>query len=163
MRDNVSRNTAGKKETRTKNKNKEQIRYLCDTPVSTFKKYKSEGGIYGFITFFICKPFFVLSPGINSRSMCLCPKHSNIDYLQTTLQKHGTISGIRKEALENICCVINNYDCMYSTCRQCKGKRVQFNPVTEEQSNQEVQWLQWERKEHTYDKKDEGINKEIKT
>lgn len=163
MRDDVSRNTAGKKETRTKDKTKKQIRYLCDTLVNTFKKYKTEGGRYGFTTFYRNKPFFILSPGINSRNTCLCPKHSNIDYLHTALVKHGIISGTRKDVLENICCDTNNYDCMYHTCRQCKNRKVQFNLVTEEKLNQEVEWLEWDRKEHIYEKKDLVSKKEVKT
>lgn len=78
LRDDVSRITSGRKETRTQHKEKKQIRYLMDTLVESYKKYKDGGGRYGFTTFFNHKPFYVLSPHLSARDTCLCIKHSNL-------------------------------------------------------------------------------------
>lgn len=79
QRDDVSHCTSGKKECRTKNKNKQQIRYLLDTQQNLYTKYKDEGGKYKFATFCKHRPFYVISPHLASRNTCLCVKHNNFE------------------------------------------------------------------------------------
>lgn len=125
-RDDISRNTAGKKEVRTKNKEKVQIRYLLDTLQDTFKKYKAEGGRYGFTTFYVHKPFYVLSPGPSSRSTCLCVKHSNFVFLHKAMVINGLVTGSIRDSLNQVSCDINDYDCMWNKCLKCKDKQVHY-------------------------------------
>lgn len=162
-RDDVSRITAGKKEVRTKNKEKSQIRYLLDTLLETFKKYKAEGGRYGFTTFYINKPFFVLSPGLSSRSTCLCVKHSNFVFIHTAMVKNGLATGNVRDVLNQISCDINDYDCMWNRCLKCKYKPVNYQQISEEKLKQNVEWLRWERQDHTYQKMEDQVMKQIIT
>ncbi|XP_063634914.1 uncharacterized protein LOC134805569 [Cydia splendana] len=163
LKDDVSRNTAGKKETRTKNKEKVQIRYLLDTLVNTFKKYKSEGGRYGFTTFYKHKPFYVLSPGLSSRNTCLCIKHSNFGFLHTAMVKHGLVTGGIKEIMSKVSCDTNNYNCMWNKCRQCKDINVVYEVTSDDKLDQPVEWSQWERVDHIYQKNDGETTKEMRT
>lgn len=86
-RDDVSRSTAGKKETRTRNNHKMQIRYLVDTLKNLYQIYKDEGGKYSYTTFFRYKPFYVLSPSASSRDTRMCIKHANMELLFEALKK----------------------------------------------------------------------------
>lgn len=87
-RDDISRITAGRKETRTRGKKKMQIRYLTDTLQNLYDDiYKKEGGVYSFTTFFRYKPFYVLTPTAKNRDTCMCIKHSNMEYLFIALRK----------------------------------------------------------------------------
>lgn len=52
LRDDISRNTAGKRETKTRGKKKMQIRYLTDTLQNIYEIYKKEGGTHSFTTLF---------------------------------------------------------------------------------------------------------------
>lgn len=140
-RDDVSRNTAGKKEVRTKNKEKVQIPYLLDTLLDTFKKYKAEGGRYSFTTFYLNKPFFVLSPGLSSRSTCLCVKHSNFVFLHSAMVKNGLVTGTLRDNLNQISCDIHDYDCMWNKCLKCKNTQVNYQQISEEKLKQNVEWL----------------------
>lgn len=71
-RDDISRATAGKKETVTKCQVKKQKRYLLDTILNAHKKYKQEGGTCSFQTFAKYRPFNVLHPNVKNRDTCLC-------------------------------------------------------------------------------------------
>ncbi|CAH2086899.1 unnamed protein product [Euphydryas editha] len=162
-RDDVSRNTAGKKEVRTKNKEKVQIRYLLDTLLDTFKKYKAEGGRYSFTTFYLNKPFFVLSPGLSSRSTCLCVKHSNFVFLHSAMVKNGLVTGTLRDNLNQISCDINDYDCMWNKCLKCKNTQVNYQQISEEKLKQNVEWSRWERQDYTYQKLEDQVMKQITT
>lgn len=162
-RDDISRNTAGKKEVRTKNKEKVQIRYLLDTLLDTFKKYKAEGGRYGFTTFYLHKPFFVLSPTMSSRSTCLCVKHSNFVFIHAAMVKNGLVIGSIRDTLSKVSCDINDYDCMWNKCLKCKDKQVQYEQIRAEKLEQNVEWSRWQREDHTYQKMEDQEMKEITT
>lgn len=58
MRDDVSRNAAGKKQTKTKQKDKKQSRYLIDSLVMVLPHFLNKNH------------FFILSPHIHSRETC---------------------------------------------------------------------------------------------
>ncbi|VVC89801.1 unnamed protein product [Leptidea sinapis] len=95
----VSRNTAGKKETVTKNKHKVQKRYLLDTMKNLFKTFKV--------------------PSVDGREMCLCKIHSNILYKAIAL--HGKQILKTKDLSQIIMhtvCDSTNKDCMYGSCHE---------------------------------------------
>lgn len=58
-RDNISRATAGKKETKTKYKEKIQRIYLLDTIKNLHKKYEDNGGKTSYSSFLRHRPFYV--------------------------------------------------------------------------------------------------------
>lgn len=74
-RDDVSRATAGKQETKTQHKNKKQKRYLIDSMLNLHMKYRQEGGKLSYATFVRLKPFYVQRPNINDRNTSACTKH----------------------------------------------------------------------------------------
>ncbi|KAF9417937.1 hypothetical protein HW555_005082 [Spodoptera exigua] len=162
--DDVSRVTSGRKETRTQHKEKKQIRYLLDTLVESYKKYRDGGGRYGFTTFFNHKPFYVLSPRLNARDTCLCIKHSNLEFQHATLRRCGALKMGMREALSNVACNTKNYTCMYDKCELCKDKKLDFeSPENSKPDDNNVSWLHWERQDHIYSKKEEAKTKEVKT
>ncbi|CAH0399833.1 unnamed protein product [Chilo suppressalis] len=151
VRDVVSRITSGKKECRVKNKNKQQIRYLIDSTPNLHKKYRAEGGRYGITTFYKNKPFFVLSPHIQSRSTCLCEKHDNIKFQYESLRRRHIINEDFDKLLQELVCDTKNLECMYNKCEKCKNKTPQY--AADQDTLQTVNWNQWERQDHVYTKK----------
>lgn len=151
-RDDVSRSTAGKKETRTRNNHKMQIRYLVDTLKNLYQIYKDEGGKYSYATFFRYKPFYVLSPNASSRDTCMCIKHANMELKFEALKKNGVISHPNiSDLLKNIVCDTKSYECMYNKCEKCANARVTYS---EDKFQEEVIWRQWVREDHKYNKND---------
>ncbi|KAH9633052.1 hypothetical protein HF086_000412 [Spodoptera exigua] len=147
-RDDISRSTAGKRETRTKNKRKMQIRYLVDTMQNFYKIYKDEGGKHSFTTFFRYKPYYVLSPSATTRNTCMCIKHSNIEFMFNALKFKEVISHKSiTELLNEIACDTKSFDCMYNKCHQCKITKIQYN---EDKLHDEIAWFKWGRMNHTY-------------
>ncbi|KAL0829793.1 hypothetical protein ABMA28_003276 [Loxostege sticticalis] len=139
-RDDVSRSTAGKKETRTRNNHKMQIRYLVDTLKNLYA------------TFFRYKPFYVLSPNASSRDTCMCMKHANMELKFEALKKNGVISHPNiSDLLKNIVCDTKSYECMYNKCEKCANARVTYS---EDKFQEEVIWRQWVREDHKYNKND---------
>lgn len=148
-RDDISRCTAGMKETKSKNKRKMQIRYLTDTIQNLYQIYKTEGGKFSFTTFYRCKPFYVLSPTVRSRNTCLCIKHSNMEYMFIALKMNKAISYKNmEEFLSVISCDINSYTCMHNKCDKCKI--ISFD--CDDKSELAVKWFKWERVPHQYEK-----------
>ena len=109
VRDDNSRASAGKKETRTSNGEKEQIRYLNYTVDQLYHKFLSERGpeeetigksiqycsiykwnvyiiyfnyVVGRSRFYSLKPFFVIKPQLKDRGVCLCIKCTNFQVPQ---------------------------------------------------------------------------------
>lgn len=163
-RNDISRMTSGKKECRTFKKDKKQIRYLTDTLMNLYKIYKSDGGKYGFTTFFKYKPFYVLSPTMQSRDTCLCVKHSNVDFLLKALKSYQLIQQDTRttDVLSNIVCDVQSYKCMYNNCQMCKNSHMEFN-LNDEEKEKILKWYQWEREKYTYKKVENGESKEVTT
>jgi hypothetical protein len=68
----VSRMTAGKKETVTRKKIKKQRRFLLDTLTNLYLKFKSETNVFvSYSQFCKFRPFWVLRPKISDRETCL--------------------------------------------------------------------------------------------
>ncbi|CAH2096784.1 unnamed protein product [Euphydryas editha] len=161
VRDDVSRCTAGKKECRTYNKEKQQIRYLLNTLQNLYKKYKNEGGKYRFTTFYKYKPFYVLTPHLGSRNTCVCVKHNNIELKFASLKKHSVLENSNiKEILALQACDLKSFECMHGKCTKCKNIPIIYNETV--QLNQNVTWYQWETIVHKYSKK-EGSQSTEKT
>lgn len=157
MRDDVSRNTAGKKETVTRGQEKVQKRYLLDSLKNLFKAFKAvnPGVKCSYFNFTKHRPFYILRPTINGRDMCLCKTHTNAEYKFKALRRKGVINAIDTGALimETVC---NSYqkDCMYGVCVQCHDKEIKTNS---ENVKGKIQWLEWVREEEIYFKEGKRI------
>jgi len=87
VRDDVSRTTAGKKETITRNKMKMQKRFLLETLENLHRKFKSENRTMSVSYSMFCRlrPFWVLLPDLKSRDTCLCKLHENLSLMAEIL------------------------------------------------------------------------------
>lgn len=150
VRDDVSRATAGKKETRTKFKQKIQKRYLLDTLQNLYKKYKSEGGCYSYSYFSANRPFYIVPPTVESRDTCACKIHVNFEFKLLALKKINALQAKNiDEVLKQVVCDTNDKSCMYNECKSCDNKCFTLNL----QDELEMSWSEWVRKEERYKKK----------
>lgn len=151
-RDDVSRMTAGKKEYVTKNKIQKQKRFLLDTLLKLYKKYKNEGGTVSFTTFKRYRPFYIVPPNLSTRNTCACIKHSNLTFKAEALKKSGLIKTTDlTDLVSQIVCDVKSKSCMYSECNLCRDKELQIT-VSADQSQHEVSWYEFISKSHEYEK-----------
>ncbi|KAK9871759.1 hypothetical protein WA026_014214 [Henosepilachna vigintioctopunctata] len=124
----VSRNTAGKKETITKGKEKVQKRFLLDSMKNLFKAFKSENPNAKCSYFYFTKnrPFYVVIPTVDGRDMCLCEVHSNAATKIKALKQKRVISALDLSTLisETVCDSTKKECC---TCNQCRDKEFKIN------------------------------------
>lgn len=171
LRDDVSRPTAGKKECKTKNKIKIQIRYLLDTVKHLYELYKTNGGKASYNTVLRHKPFYVLPPKLENCETCACMRHENIKFKITKLYKLGVIETCyQNDLLKQIACDLESKACMYGECQNCASKNID---IVQMDPTENISWLEWGLKKVSYKKKnDEGqpiesftkkVTKEVKT
>ncbi|XP_028162449.1 uncharacterized protein LOC114354327 [Ostrinia furnacalis] len=88
LRDDITRATAGKKETVTKHGEKVQKRYLLETQRNLYNIFKAENPDLPCSYYYFTKnrPFYVVKPSVDAREMCLCKKHSNFSYKAEALK-----------------------------------------------------------------------------
>lgn len=142
LSDDVSRTTAGIKETVTKKKIKKQKRYLLSDLKSLYKKFTR---LYGcgisYTTFTRYRPFFVLKPSEVARNTCLCKQHTNMELKATKLKQLHLIDEKDPHKLYILSvCDKTNCKCMYNLCKTCKSLTV---PIKEFNPNDEVKWEKW--------------------
>ncbi|CAH2095607.1 unnamed protein product [Euphydryas editha] len=162
LRDDISRATADKKETKTMKKNKMQIRYLLESLTKLRHKFVQETNIpVSYTTFTRCKPFFVLSPNLSNRETCACKKHGNIEFKYAALK---TLSILKfkdlDEFMKSIVCDTQKKECMYSECKKCYSKATTVYNLLECNLDDKVSWLEWTVKKIEYQK--ENQNKKAK-
>nr|XP_053604393.1 uncharacterized protein LOC128671702 [Plodia interpunctella] len=156
-RDDVSRNTAGKKETVSKGKEKAQKRFLLDSMKNLFKAFKLENPKLKCSYFYFTKnrPYYVVKPTIGGREMCLCKIHTNIAAKIRALKQKRIIDAIDLSAvIAETVCDSNREDCMYGKCSECKGKKIRIN---ENRVQSKIQWSEWIRDEEIYLKEGKTI------
>jgi hypothetical protein len=92
-RDDNSRATAGKKETKTYKKERRQLRYLQHNVGVLHAKFGAENPTLevGKSTFYQNRPFFVLKPKLKDRAQCLCMKCCNIQVRHNLYCVYGAI------------------------------------------------------------------------
>lgn len=170
LQDDVSRASAGKKETKTLKKEKVQKRYLLANLTDIYKKFKQETGInVSYTTFVRYKPFYIVRPNISDRDTCICKKHANIEFKFIALKKLQILNGYDKlnDFVESLVCDVKSQNCMYSKCAVCKRNCISYDfSTTDIDAN--VSWLEWSAVDVIY-KKDEvtkvckRMTKQIKT
>ncbi|CAG9787763.1 unnamed protein product [Diatraea saccharalis] len=159
LRDDISRATAGKKETKTLNKTKMQKRLLLDTLKNIHKKFVNDTGLaISYATFIRRKPFYVLSPKLSDRDTCACRKHANMHFKFISLKKAYVLVFYNnlKEAVKATVCDKKSRSCMYSECTVCAEKKINYDySSTNQDAN--ISWIEWNLKNHEYDKN--GVKK----
>ncbi len=116
LRDEVSRLTAGKKQTITRRKVKMQKRFLNDTLKNLHRKFLLENpSSHLSYTLFCCmRPFWVVQPSISDRETCLCKVHENLSFLVQKLHTLKLLDTTDLEVIANsICCDPASKECMY--------------------------------------------------
>lgn len=154
LQDDVSRATAGKKETKTVKKLKMQKRYLLDNITNLYNKFKQNTGInLSYTTFLRNKPFYVVSPKLSDRDTCVCKKHSNIEFKFASLKRLSALNGHKtvNDLVKSLVCNSNSQQCMYGQCTICKVKRITYD-LTTITLDETVTWLNWSIKDVEYKK-----------
>ena len=87
-RDDVSRLTTGRKQTKTKSKLKNQKRFLMDTMRNVQRKFLAEypNRLISYSLFCQLRPFWVVNPTLSERDTCLCEIHENLGFVANKLQ-----------------------------------------------------------------------------
>lgn len=126
-RDDVSRISAGKKETVTQNKLKKQKRLLTDSLRNLHMKFCSENRTISYSLFCRLRPFWVLPPSERDRDTCRCRVHDNLQFVVDKLHSLSLLHCTSIERLcESISCDIHNKNCMYGMCSSCRDARIGF-------------------------------------
>ncbi|XP_045199124.2 uncharacterized protein LOC123553489 [Mercenaria mercenaria] len=128
-RDDNSRIKAGKKATCTKKKEKRQIRLLTDTLKNLYLKFVSENvdRPMSYSMFCRLRPFYVRFPRASDRETCLCKRHENLKFKADKLKDLNVLNNRDlMEIAKDIVCSTSNKECMYRTCKHCKGAKIRF-------------------------------------
>ena len=118
-RDDNSRLATVRKDTRTKNKIKQQKRFLNDTMINLHEKYCAENSsnAVSYTTFTRLRPYWVCVPLSKDRETCRCVKDENILLKVEKLQQLKVLkTKYPEDILKEICCDINSkkYACTES-------------------------------------------------
>lgn len=152
LRDDITRASAGKKETVTKDKIKIQKRYLLDTLKNLHQTFKRENPDLHCSYFYFTqnKPFFVVSATVDARDMCMCKTHTNFAYKAIALRKRG-ITGTDDPniLIQSTVCNADLKDCMYGICDKCRNKKITYDI---QKITGLIKWTEWTRKEEKYEK-----------
>lgn len=163
VRDYVSQNTAGVKETVTKNKVKRQKRFLNAPMKILYKKFLREGyKKVSYTTFTRYRPFHVKKPTEEGRDTCLCKTHTNIAMKAKKLKQLGLLSDDNPHALcEFITCNKNFVKCMYDDCVSCKNRSMPLLDATIH-TEEVVSYEKWSDVKEKVEKTNAAGNKIIK-
>ena len=124
QRDDISRLTAGIKETITRSGIKKQKRLLCDTIEKTHEKFLLENTEIkiSYQSFCRLRPFWVVQPKESDRDTCACKTHENMQFLVNALHSSNLLSSTRlSDVVGKFACDISSMDCMYGKCEKCKN------------------------------------------
>jgi hypothetical protein len=122
-RDDNTRLTAGKKDTRTCKKDKQQIRYLHFSLDVLYDKYVAEHPDIdiSIASFYRMKPFFILQPNMYSVEQCLCIHCTNMQLLCDVMYARKLIiSRLPDIQVAKIVCAEPGRDCYARNCKNCK-------------------------------------------
>ena len=160
-RDDVSRITTGKKDTKTEGKIKKQKRILNDSMKNLHAKFLAEQpSTISYSLFCQLRPFWVVIPRAADRETCLCKLHSNFEFmLMRLIQKQVLTPSSLESIVESTACDPSSMDCMHGLCTVCKDKGVEVR--NDYDKNEEVWWWQWVTKKESIEKK-KGESTEVR-
>lgn len=154
-RDDNSRMTTGKKQTVTKNKDKRQKRLLLDSLINLHEKFSAENprNNISYATFTRHRPFWVRQATAKDRDTCLCKKHENLQLAADKLHQLGALKTKNiEEILKQVCCNVDNLNCMFRECELCVGKRVDFEEKSLLKDESIIVWSEWAFEKQEYEK-----------
>ena len=126
--DDVTRMTAGKKQTITRGKVKKQKHLLNEIRKNLYEKYKAENAtmVLSYAVFCRMVPFWAVTPTDKDRDTCLCKLHENMQYLVNKMKSLQLIETNNvDELLEKGACNTKNKESMYNECEECKeGQKI---------------------------------------
>lgn len=143
-RDDVSRLTTGKKQTKTKTKMKKQKRFLMDTIRNVHRKFLAEypNRKISYSLFCHLRPFWVVTPSLSERETCLCKMHENLGFIANKLYHLKLLTHCNTEELVGqVVCNSKKRECMYGECEECK--RNSFPVTTPYDPTAIVSYTQW--------------------
>lgn len=158
-RDDVSRLTADKKRTLTRDKVKQQVRLLNDSLSILFRKFKTENPDVKMSLARFCRlrPFYIIRPTLKDRDTCLCIKHDNLQLLMSALVGKGILTNGKTDFYsKQLVCDLDTKKCMYGDCVECKSKTL--DPLPPEVFEKNIQYYQWEKLELAVETKDENVS-----
>ena len=158
IRDDVSRSTAGKKETVTRNKIKKQKRFLLHPVSEVYKKFCALNPTVKVSrsTFVCLKPFWVLRPRVQDRDTCLCKLHENSRLIHDKLRQLKLIPPCTLEdVLKHVVCNrdVTNRMCMINECKWCKDRSLPFVSDSSTSNDEAITWCQWQAVSESVDNK----------
>uniref|UniRef100_A0A8D8WWA4 Uncharacterized protein n=1 Tax=Cacopsylla melanoneura TaxID=428564 RepID=A0A8D8WWA4_9HEMI len=142
LREDVSRFSAGIKETKTFKGVKKQKRYLLASMKQLHKKYLKDNDKISYVTFTRYKPFYVCPAPCDSRDTCLCRQHVNIELKARKLKELNQVDTCDLQTLiEQVVCNRKSQDCMYQKCEQCKDNVLL---VVDKMPQEPTKWQKWD-------------------
>ena len=151
VREDISRPTAGKKETITRRKVKKQKHFLLEPTSRTYKTFRAENPelVISLATFRRLRPFWVVRPSIQDRDTCRCQTCDNLTFMHDRLKELNILDEQSPRMLfGKICCSTTSKDCMYRECQKCcKQKAVDTDFSAKTANKRTVSdvtwWWQW--------------------
>ena len=147
-RDDVSRMTSGKKDTKTFGGHKKPRRILNESLKSLHLKYRSEYPVnkISYATLCTPRPFWVAKPTQSDRDTCLCRLHANTAYLVSAVKaEFPTIveNNDAEQLLDHIVCSTTSKKCMDDECSKCKEK---WFEIPKHDNTVEITYPRWQTK-----------------
>ncbi|CAH0561154.1 unnamed protein product [Brassicogethes aeneus] len=147
----------GKKDCVTRKKIKKQKRLLLHSVKDLHTKYNATHRTkVSYTTFRNLKPYWVVHPKMSDRDTCACVKCSNIQLLANKAFQVGLVNGSVKDLIKTKVCDINNKDCMYQTCPECKNTSIIQN-VNDINKNDSISYHQWQTVKVKRSQKDDTL------
>ncbi len=143
-RDDNSRMTTGRKDTKTRRKSKMQRCVLTSSLQDLHAKFCLEQPKMkiGYSLFCRMRPFWVTFPTARDRDTCACKLHENISLMARKLRDLALIKTDDLRVLTaEVVCDASAKSCMYGDCDDCKDLRVPFEVI--EDHNSAITWSQW--------------------
>lgn len=108
-----------------KKKVRKRKRYFSDTIQNLYKKYCDTVSEISQALFFRLKPWWIAKLKVSARETCLCVTHENMKLKFQRICVHKiTRAKSLIEYLKDICCNIDNEECMHRTCEACKDRKL---------------------------------------
>lgn len=144
-RDDNSRITTSKTDTKSKNGVKKQRRILMETLTRLHAKYRVEtGNTISYSLFCKMKPFFVVAPTNEDRETCLCKLHENgrllVERLHQLRRLPADVDSVGS-CVNAAVCAEPNHDCYERNCNHCKN-RLEFPEIINNPEDT-ITWHKW--------------------
>jgi hypothetical protein len=144
-RDDVSRLTAGQKQTVTVRGMKKQRRILNHSLQDLHEQFQMENKetTLSYSSFCRQRPWWVLPPKESDRETCSCKIHENTRFLAIELKRKQLLDTDNLRSLVSLAaCSTSDKKCMYGNCRKCKDVCI-VQPQRKIDLNEDAKWFQW--------------------